>query len=150
VSATLDPSQLGAVEKMIVSGPYSDLLGIRSEEILEDRVRLVLPFRPELTTVGEMVHGGAIASLVDVAATAAAWATPRATLQARGSTIGFSINYLKPGLGCDLHCEARVIQRGRAVCVVDVSVANAAAGVVARAMVTYRLSLPPDDDGGSR
>ena len=33
MSATLDPSQVGAVEKMIVSGPYADLLGIRSEEI---------------------------------------------------------------------------------------------------------------------
>jgi uncharacterized protein (TIGR00369 family) len=150
VSATLDPSQAGAVEKMIVSGPYADLLGIRSEEILEDCVRLVLPFRPEVTTVGEMVHGGAIASLVDIAATAAAWATPRATLQARGSTIGFSINYLRPGLGCDLYCDARVIQRGRAICMVDVSVANSDAEVVARAMVTYRLSLPRDHDGGSQ
>jgi len=150
MSGTLDSSQVAAVEKMIVAGPYAEHLGIRSDEIAEDRVRLVLPFRPELVTVGEMVHGGAIASLVDVAATAAAWATPKASFQARGSTIGFSISYLRPGLGCDLVCEARIIQRGRAVCVADVSVENPDREAVARAMVTYRLSLPRESDGGSR
>jgi hypothetical protein len=40
MSAILDPSQVGAVEKMIVSAPYADLVGIRSQEIVEDRVRL--------------------------------------------------------------------------------------------------------------
>jgi acyl-coenzyme A thioesterase PaaI-like protein len=36
-----------------------------------NRVVVRLPFRPELTTVGDLVHGGAIGALVDVTATAA-------------------------------------------------------------------------------
>ena len=105
-------------------------------------MRLRLPFRPQLTTVGDMVHGGAIATLVDVAATAASWATPAASLEARGSTVGFSLSYLAPGRGCDLVADARVVQRGKTLCVCEVEVVDAAGRAVARSLVTYRLALP--------
>jgi len=88
-----------------------------------------------------MVHGGAIATLVDVAATAACWATPGATLAARGSTVGFSLSYLAPGRGQDLVADARVVQRGRSICVCDVEVVDRAGTTVARSLVTYRLAL---------
>jgi uncharacterized protein (TIGR00369 family) len=130
-----------AIEKFIVGAPYGQLLGLECREITEDRVSVRLPFRPEITTLGEMVHGGAISALVDVAATGAAWATPKATLQAKGSTVGFSLSFLSPALGCDLVAEARVLKRGRSLCVIDVSVADSDGTDVARAMVTYRLSL---------
>ena len=130
------------IEAGIVAGPFAALVGLRSEAIEADRVRLRLPFRPDVTTVGKMVHGGAIASLVDVAATAAAWAHPDASVEARGSTVGFSLNFLAPALGCDLIADARIVQRGRSLCVCEVSVEREDGTVVAKSLVTYRLSTP--------
>jgi uncharacterized protein (TIGR00369 family) len=138
----LDPSPKRLIEAGIVGGPFARLVGLRTESIEIDRVRLRLPFRSEVTTVGEMVHGGAIASLVDVAATAAAWAHPDSSLEARGSTVGFSLNFLAPGLGGDLIADARIVQRGRSLCVCEVAVADESGKAVARALVTYRLSQP--------
>src|SRR5262245_19714583 len=121
------PSEITeTIAKFIVASPFGTQLGLHAEALEEDHVRLRLPFRPELTTVGEMVHGGAIGALVDVAATAAAWATPAATLRARGSTVGLSLSFLAPGLGRDLVADARVIQRGKTLCVCEVEVADAA------------------------
>lgn len=130
------------IAKFIVASPFGAQLGLRTEAIEEDHVRLRLPFRAELTTVGEMVHGGAIGALVDVAATAAAWATPAATLRARGSTVGLSLSFLAPGLGRDLVADARAMQRGKTLCVCEVEVSDAAGTQVARSLVTYRLALP--------
>jgi uncharacterized protein (TIGR00369 family) len=143
MSEALTDEITATIERFIVRSPYGALLGLRGENVEPDRVRVRLPFRPDVTTLGETVHGGAIAGLVDVAATAAAWATPRATLGARGTTVGFSLSFLAPGLGKDLVAEARVVQRGGTLCVLDVAVSDDAGRDVARALVTYRLSLAP-------
>jgi uncharacterized protein (TIGR00369 family) len=129
----------GIVNGFIVGSPYGKLLGIESESVEVDRIRLRMPYREALTTIGDMVHGGAIASLVDVAATGACWASPELDPSARGTTIGFAINYLNAGRGQDLIADAQVIQRGRAISVCDVHVRAADGTLVARATVTYKL-----------
>ena len=127
------------VAGFIVGAPFARTLGVVSEEIEVDRVRFRLPFRDDVTTIGDTVHGGAIAGLVDVAATAACWAHPSLDPSARGTTIGFAINYLNAGRGQDLIAVAEVIQRGRAISVCDVHVRGADGTLVARATVTYKL-----------
>ena len=128
------------VEGFIVGSPYARHLGIVTEGIEPDRVRLRLPYRDALTTIGDMVHGGAIAGLVDVAATAACWASPTVDPSARGTTIGLTINYLNAGRGQDLIATAEVIQRGRSIVISEVSIRALDETVVARAVVTYKLS----------
>jgi uncharacterized protein (TIGR00369 family) len=108
-------------------------------EVAPDRVQVRLPFRPEVTTVGDLVHGGAIAALVDVAATAAFWTGADLARKPRGTTIGFTVNFLAPARGCDLVAEARVVQRGRSISVGEVTVTGAGGRAVARALVTYKL-----------
>ena len=142
VPAPLEADAVAAIGKFIVASPFGTLLGLAAESIEADRVRVRMPFRPDLTTVGEMVHGGALASLVDVTATAAFWAHPSVTLQARGSTVGLTLSYLAPALGCDLVADARVVRRGGSICNGEVAVTDPAGGEVARALVTYKLSLP--------
>jgi uncharacterized protein (TIGR00369 family) len=127
------------VEGFIVGSPYGRLLGMVGEAVEVDRVRVRLPYREAVTTIGDTVHGGAIASLVDVAATAACWASPSVDAAARGTTIGFAINYLSAGRGQDLVATAEVIQRGRAISVCDVHVRGVDGTLVARATVTYKL-----------
>lgn len=128
------------VEGFIVGSPFGRELGIVTEAVETDRVRLRLPYREAVTTIADMVHGGAIAALVDVAATAACWANPAVEPTARGTTIGLTINYLNAGRGQDLIAAADVIQRGKSIAVCDVTVRGADATVVARALVTYKLS----------
>ncbi|HYV56415.1 MAG TPA: PaaI family thioesterase [Candidatus Nitrosopolaris sp.] len=127
------------VRSAIVGSPFGMLVGVEPETIEPDRVRLRLPFRPEVTTVGEVVHGGAIASLVDVAATAAVWSGADLATSQRGTTIGFTLSFLAAGRGQDLLATATVIQRGRTICVCEVDVRGADGNPVARALVTYKV-----------
>jgi len=131
-----------AIGGFIVGSPFGRLVDLQSVVVEPDRVRLRLPYRDEITTIANMVHGGAIASLIDVAATAACWSHPDVTLEARGSTVALTVHYLAPALGCDLIAEARVTKRGGSLCVCDVEVQSDQGEVVARALVTYRLAMP--------
>ena len=130
------------LERAIVASPYGRLLGVACDAVEEDRLCVRLPYRGDLTTVGDLVHGGAIAGLVDIAATGACWASPAVKPGSRGTTIGFTIHYLAPARAQDLVADARVIQRGSSICVVEVVVRNADSTAVSRATVTYKLSAP--------
>ena len=57
-----------------------------------DEAVLELPFKPELATIGQVVHGGAIGALIDTAAMAAAWATDEVPESVAGSTVSLSVN----------------------------------------------------------
>jgi len=127
------------VRGMIVGAPLARLLGIVAEAVEADRVRLRLPYRAEVTTIGDTVHGGAIASLVDVAATAAVWSAADLTQSPRGTTIGFTLNFLAAARARDLVATAVVIQRGRTICVCDVQVADSDGTAIARSLVTYKV-----------
>jgi uncharacterized protein (TIGR00369 family) len=118
------------------------LLGLELVGAEMDCVRVRLPFRPEVTTYADVVHGGAIAGLVDAAATAAVWASPSIAQGSRGATVGFSLNFTAAGRGQDLTAVARVRRRGREISTVEVSVLDAGATEVAVALVTYKVSAP--------
>lgn len=129
------------VDAAIVRSPYGKLLGLELVSAEPDRVRVKLPYRADVTTLGDTVHGGAISALVDSAATAAFWAHPDASPKARGTTIGFSINFVSAGRGQDLVADARVRRRGREICTGEVSVSDVAGREIAVALVTYKMSL---------
>ena len=90
------------VRDAIAGAPLARKLGIVCERVVVDRVVMRLPWTPEHTTIGDLVHGGAIAALVDVAATGACWATPDLEPGARGTTIGFTLSFLNAGRAQDL------------------------------------------------
>ena len=139
VEAKTDHPMSNVVRGAIVESPFGRLLGMELLEVADDLVQVRLPFREELTTLGELVHGGAVAALVDVSATAAAWTRAELTRSPRGTTIGFSLNFLQGAVGVDLVSTARIIQRGRSVQVCDVEVHDPAARLCAKALVTYKL-----------
>src|SRR5687768_18609559 len=112
----LEANARALVEKAIVASPYGRLLGLVLEAAAEDHVVVRLPYRTDVTTLGDTVHGGAIAGLVDTAATAAFWAKSGLAAGARGTTIGFSLSFLSAGRGADLLADARVRRRGREIC----------------------------------
>jgi uncharacterized protein (TIGR00369 family) len=129
------------IREFIVGGPMGKLLGMSVEALEPERLAVRMSFRPEITTYGDVIHGGAIASLVDVAATAAVWHGADADKVRRGTTVGFTVNYLAAGRGKDLVAEARVVNRGKNLCVCEVKVRGAGEDTtfVATALVTYKI-----------
>ncbi len=126
------------MRQVVATSPYAVLLGIRVVELDDGRAVLAMPFREELVTIGRTVHGGALASLLDTAAMAAAWCGAPEPDRLQGSTVSLSVSYLAPAEAADVEAEARVTRRGRSVVHVDVE-ARAAGAPVARALVTYKL-----------
>ena len=98
-----------------------------------------LPFRPELQQPAGMVHGGAIATLIDsvvVPAIGSAYGP-----DARFATIDMQIQYLGAMVDEDALGEGWVVQRGRSVVFCEADVVGATSGRrLARGMLTYKVS----------
>src|SRR5215212_1203496 len=104
------------------SSPFLAHLGIRLDGMKPDRARLTMPFTDTLPTMGDIVHGGAISSLIDSAAAAAAWSGAKVPDRPRASTVGLTVDFLSPGRGSDLWADARVVRRsGTGICFIEVS-----------------------------
>lgn len=129
------------IAERIVRGPFGRHIGFSADLVEEDHAVLRLKDAPHVMNAGGIVHGGATAALIDTAATVAAWATDRAVPGTRGTTVGFSLNFLNPGRGGDLIAEATVIQRGGSLTVLDVIVHDETGRQIAKAQVTYKLGL---------
>ena len=123
--------------------PFFSLLGLHIEEVQPDFCRMRLPFRPALRTAGEVVHGGAVASLIDSAGVVAVWSNVPSEIT-RGATASITVNYLAAAEGVDLTAEARIVRRGRSVVFVEVDVSSPDGEPVAKGTLVYKLS------GGSR
>ncbi|BCH25979.1 PaaI family thioesterase [Mesorhizobium sp. L-8-3] len=139
----------GWIEDVLAKSPFAAPLGIEVVEAETDRVVMKLPFRPQLATVGSIVHGGAIATLVDVTGAAASASGLADGDAVGGATANLAIAYLAAADGCDLTAEALVIQRGRNQTVSDVTVRDDAGRLVAKGMVTSRIFRRPVTGGAS-
>ena len=92
-------TQTGAevMAQFIPASPFVAKLGIVAEVLDGDEVRLRLPWDESNVTLGDMVHGGAVAALADVAVMAAAWAGAEVPDSLRGVTTSMSAAVSRPG-----------------------------------------------------
>lgn len=90
-------------------------------------------------TIGTIVHGGAIASLIDTAAGVAAWSDAQVPTKTRSTTVNLMVTYLAPAEQEDLQAVARVLHRGRTLVYLDVEVRSASGRAIAKGLVTYKL-----------
>lgn len=118
--------------------PFARHLGIELASLNGGEAELRLPFRDELATLGDVVHGGAISSLVDTAAAAAAVSGAEGEELTGGTTVDVSVSLVGAARGSDLVARARVIRSGRAISFCEVDVADADGKPVAKGLVTYR------------
>jgi uncharacterized protein (TIGR00369 family) len=133
------PTRREIIEQFIPNSPHAAALGIRVVSLGTDGAVLELPFKPELATIGEVVHGGAIGALIDTAAMAAAWATDEVPENPAGSTVSLSVNFASAASGVDLRATARVAERGGRLSFCEVSVTDPGGSVVAHGIATYRF-----------
>jgi uncharacterized protein (TIGR00369 family) len=127
------------ISRFLPESPFVQHLGIRLDSLSPGRAILSMPYQPSLATMADVVHGGALASLVDTAAMAAAWSDVEVPDQLRGTTVGLTISYLARAAGEDLEAEAAVVRRGRSLCFLDVEVRTISGQAVAKSLVTYKV-----------
>lgn len=133
------PTRREIIQQFVPNSPLVQLLGIRLEAIEDGRAELVLPFRPELATMDDVVHGGAIAALIDTAGMAATWSDDTEPDSLAGSTVSLNVNYVAAARGKDLTATAVVAKRGRNMVFSDVRVTEPDGRLVATGSVVQRL-----------
>lgn len=119
---------------------YPMLLGLEVEETRIDYCRMRMPFQPQLLQPGGVVHGGAIASLLDAVLVPAVGALLDRT--ARFSTVDLHVQYLAAVEDEDVVAEGWITKRGRSVVFCESEAVGATSGrTIAKSMLTYNVSL---------
>lgn len=126
------------MQQFVPASPLCGHLGISLGETGDGTAEVHLPFRPELATFGDVVHGGAIATLADVCVMVTSWAGAEVPETLRGATVSLSVEYVAAAVGCDLVARGRLIRRGGSLCFVEVDV-HAGDRQVAKAIATYKV-----------
>ena len=131
----LDPEKLKRAQTAFASVAYAQFLGLQLGEIKAGEVSIYLEVRDELKQNQGVVHGGAIASLID---TASAFAVlTQIDLDERVTTTDLTIHYLRPVTNGRMTATARTIRGGRRLFVLSVEVVNEANALLATAVTTY-------------
>jgi uncharacterized protein (TIGR00369 family) len=105
-----------------------------------DYCRLRLPYRPELDQPAGVVHGGAIATLIDTVVV-----PPVGTAYDAGwqyVTVTMDIQYLGAVVREDAIAEGWVEQRGRSLVFCGAEVVTASGRRAAKGTLTYKVSPP--------
>src|SRR5687767_6554487 len=136
----LTEAQRERVERALATVPFAKLLGIQLESVVSGHAVLALPIREELKQNNAIVHGGAIASLIDSAMAFAI--IPLLAENERTTTVDLTIHYLRPLTEGVAKSTARVVRAGRRVIVVTAEVLDHNERLVATAVSTY-LRLTP-------
>ncbi|WP_319457983.1 MULTISPECIES: PaaI family thioesterase [unclassified Mycobacterium] len=133
------PTGAEVMAQFLPQSPFVTKLGIVAETLDGDEVRLRMPWDPTNVTLGDMVHGGAIATLADVTVMAAAWAGVAAAESLRGVTVSMSMQFLAPARATDLIGVGRVLRQGKTLVNCDVDVVTPDGELVAKAIATYKV-----------
>jgi uncharacterized protein (TIGR00369 family) len=143
--APLTPVELERVEGALARVPFARLLGISLGEFRRGEATLHMDARPELMQNNGIMHGGAIASLLDTA-TAFAILTLLNPDQTT-ATVELTIHYLRPILHGKVTAHARVLRSGRRLATITVDVTNGAGELAATAITTYaKTTYRPKSD----
>ena len=131
----LDEVRLNRIHEAFASVPYAKLIGLELGEMKPGEANLHLDIRDELKQNQGVVHGGAVASLID---TAAAFAVvTRLEAGERVTTTDLTIHYLRPITSGRLTANARIVRGGHRLFVLSVQVTNDHEVLVATAVTSY-------------
>jgi acyl-CoA thioesterase len=92
--------------------------------------------RLTLGGVGGSVHGGLLASLVDIAMLEAMFPSFGTNDQPAG-TADLNITYLRPALGAKVIAEATVLRKGKTLAVTEVSILDEGGNLCAKGRTIY-------------
>lgn len=131
----LPAEELTRLREIFGRVPYVGLLGLEFVRAVRGAATFALDVREELTRMGGILHGGAVVSLLD---TAAAFAVHTVIdPEARTVTVDLTVHFLRPTSKGRIEAQARVLRRGRRVCILSVEARDEAAEIIATATMTY-------------
>jgi uncharacterized protein (TIGR00369 family) len=131
----LDPAGVKRAREAFALVPYAKLLGLELGEVGRGMASIHLEVREELKQNQGVIHGGAVASLID---TAAAFAVlTQLEINERVTTTDLTIHYLRPAYSGRLTARARIVRTGRRLVVLSVEVTNDHEILVATAVTSY-------------
>ncbi|HEY2978975.1 MAG TPA: PaaI family thioesterase [Burkholderiaceae bacterium] len=115
--------------------PFTRLLGMRREYSEGGRARFVIDARPELENVIGAMHGGIVATLLDVAMASAA--VSKVDFEMTAVTLSMNSTFVRPGHG-RLTADGEVLVVDDAVALCQASVIDEGGRLVARAIGSFR------------
>src|SRR5215203_7548173 len=115
--------------------PFARLLGIELESQEAGHAVLTIQIRHELKRNHGVVHGGAIASLIDSAMAFAIM--PLLAENERTTTVDLTIHYLRPLTEGTARASARVVRAGRRIITVSAELFDSQEKLAATAISTY-------------
>ena len=132
-----------AIREKFEINHFPRMLGFELDSIEPGRAVLSVEVRKDLTQLQGVMHGGAIASLID---TAVAFAIVGGSEPgARFTTVEMKVNYLRPISEGRVTAEARLIRDGRRIVVAECDVHDSQGRLAAKGLLTYiRLDDPAD------
>lgn len=131
----LTSEQVQRIKNAVHKVPYAQLLGIEVDEVDQGSATLGLNVRHELMQINGVVHGGAIASLID---TATAFAIiPFLEPKERVTTVDLTLSYLRPLTSGRITATAKVVRAGRRLFVVSAEVHDPDGNLATTALTTY-------------
>ncbi len=125
------------VQELLDSSPFIKFMNVRvvTLDTAQDRIVVRMPLRPEFERragTGQF-HGGAIASLIDLAGDYAIVMKVGAGVP----TVNFRTDFLRPAMNTDLIATAQVRRAGRTIAVVDIDVHDEEKRLIAVGRGTY-------------
>jgi len=110
-------------------------LGFELDQVEPGRARLGVEVRRELLQLQGVMHGGAIASLIDTAVAFAIVGSSKSG--SRFTTVEMKVNYLKPIRSGRVVANARVIRDGKRIVVAECDVLDSDGSLAAKGLLTY-------------
>jgi uncharacterized protein (TIGR00369 family) len=137
----ITPERERLIQEKFEINHFPRMLGIEIDSVEEGRAVLSVEVRQELKQLQGVMHGGAIASLID---TAVAFAIVGASEpEARFTTVEMKVNYLSAIREGRVTAEARLIRDGRRIVVAECDVFDNKGRLAAKGLLTYiRLNEP--------
>ena len=133
--AQLSAEEMARLEAAFAQVNFARLLGLEIVELRRGAAALSMPVRPELTRMTGIVHGGAIASLMDSASAFAVLSLLEPEEQT--VTVDLTLHFLRPVTEGRIEARARVLRAGRRVFTVSIEATADTGKLVATALTSY-------------
>ena len=131
----ITPDVMEKIRAKFEQNHFPKLVGIEIDDIEPGRAKLSLEVSEKHRQLQGIMHGGAIATLID---TAVAYAIVGASEPgAKFTTIELKINYLSPIVEGRVIADARLIRDGKRIVVAECDVFDAAGKMAAKGLLTY-------------
>jgi acyl-CoA thioesterase len=137
----LGPAELARLREIFDRIPYARLLGLEFVGAARGEARFALGLREELTRNEGLMHGGAVASLMDTASAFAVMSLLEPGQ--RTVTIDLTIHFLRPVTQGRVEAHARVLRAGRRITTLTIEATDQTGKLLAAATTTYFIQTDP-------